>query len=102
MAIDKEFNLSNSDNAHIDRRFDEIMDELHKINGAFATNPDGTTDFAGHKQYHEAMIKAATAQEQFWNELKLEVAKKGIWSLLVIICGLVVVGVSAKFGIGGK
>jgi hypothetical protein len=89
-------------NAHIDKRFDEIMVELHKINGAFATNPDGTTDFAGHKQYHEAMIKAATAQEQFWNELKLEVAKKGIWSLLVIICGLVVVGISAKFGIGGK
>jgi hypothetical protein len=93
---------TSSDNAHIDRRFDEIMVELHKINGAFATNPDGTTDFAGHKNYHEAMIKAATAQEQFWYELKLEVMKKGIWSLLVIICGLVVVGISAKFGIGHK
>jgi hypothetical protein len=101
-VIEKDFYSSNSNNAHIDKRVDEIMVELHKINGAFATNPDGTTDFAGHKQYHEAMIKAATAQEQFWNELKLEVAKKGIWSLLVIICGLVVVGVSAKFGIGGK
>lgn len=91
-----------SDNAHIDKRFDEIMVELHKINGAFATNPDGTTDFDGHRQYHEAMIKAATAQEQFWHELKLEIAKKGIFSLLVIICGLVVVGISAKFGIGTK
>lgn len=100
--MNNEFHLAQSDNAHIDKRFDEIMVELYKINGAFATNPDGTTDFAGHRQYHEAMIKAATAQEQFWNELKLEVAKKGIWSLLVIICGLVVVGVSAKFGIGGK
>lgn len=94
--------LAQSDNAHIDRRFDEIMDALRQINGAFATNPDGTTDFDGHRKYHEAMIKAATAQEQFWNELKLEVAKKGIWSLLVIICGLVVIGVSAKLGIGGK
>lgn len=102
MEKEKELHSTQADNAHIDKRFDEIMVELHKINGAFATNPDGTTDFAGHKQYHEAMIKAATAQEQFWNELKLEVAKKGIWSLLVIICGLVVVGVSAKFGIGGK
>jgi hypothetical protein len=89
-------------NAHIDKRFDEIMIELHKINGAFATNADGTTDFSGHRQYHEAMIKAATAQEAFWYELKLEVMKKGIWSLLVIICGLVVVGIAAKFGIGGK
>lgn len=102
MSGEKEFHLAGSDNAHLDKRFDEIMDELRKINGAFATNPDGTTDFDGHRKYHEAMIKAATAQEQFWQELKLEVAKKGIWSLLVIICGLVVVGVSAKFGIGGK
>jgi hypothetical protein len=97
-----EMHLARSDNAHIDKRFDEIMAELRKINGAFATAPDGTTDFSGHRNYHESMIKAATAQEQFWYELKLEVMKKGIWSLLVIICGLVVVGVSAKFGIGSK
>ena len=102
MSGEKEFHLAGSDNAHLDRRFDEIMDALRQINGAFATNPDGSTDFAGHRNYHEAMIKAATAQEQFWYELKLEVMKKGIWSLLVIICGLVVVGVSAKFGIGAK
>lgn len=102
MESGKEFHLASSDNAHIDRRFDEIMDALRQINGAFATNPDGTTDFDGHRKYHEAMIKAATAQEQFWYELKLEVMKKGIWSLLVIICGLVVVGFSAKFGIGAK
>ena len=100
--MNNEFHLVQSNNAHIDKRFDEIMVELHRINGAFATNADGTTDFAGHKQYHEAMIKAATAQEQFWYELKLEVMKKGIWSLLVIICGLVVVGIAAKFGIGHK
>ena len=99
---DNFLHLAQSENAHIDKRFDEIMVELHKINGAFATNPDGTTDFSGHKQYHEAMIKAATAQEQFWQELKLEIAKKGVWSLLIIICGLVVVGISAKFGIAGK
>jgi len=95
----KEYNFSQTDNAHLDKRFDEIMDELRKINGAFARNPDGSVDHDGHRQYHEAMIKAATAQEQFWQELKLEVAKKGIWSLLVIICGLVVVGVSAKLGL---
>lgn len=100
--MNNEFHLAQSDNAHIDKRFDEIMGELQKINGAFAVNPDGTTDFSGHRQYHEAMIKAATAQEAFWYELKLEVMKKGIWGLLVIVCGLIVVGVSAKFGIGHK
>jgi hypothetical protein len=102
MSGDVEVHLAKADNAHIDRRFDEIMDALRQINGAFASNPDGTTDFSGHRQYHEAMIKAATAQEQFWQELKLEIAKKGVWSLLIIVCGLIVVGISAKFGIGTK
>lgn len=100
MSGDVEMHLTKADNAHLDKRFDEIMDELRNINNAFARNPDGSVDHDGHRQYHEAMIKAASAQEQFWRELKLEVAKKGIWSLLVIICGLVVVGVSAKLGFG--
>lgn len=102
MVNEQELHFSKTDNAYLDKRFDQVMDELQKINNAFARNPDGSVDHDGHRQYHEAMIKAATAQEQFWRELKLEVAKKGIWSLLVIICGLVVVGVSAKIGIGGK
>lgn len=97
-----EVHLAKSDNAHIDRRFDEVLIELRKINGAFARNADGSVDFDGHRKYHESMIAAAEAQTQFWNELKLEIAKKGIWGLLVIICGLVLVGLSAKLGLGGK
>lgn len=97
-----EVHLAKSDNAHIDRRFDEVLAELRKINGAFARNSDGSVDFDGHRKYHESMIAAAEAQTQFWNELKLEIAKKGIWGLLVIVCGLVLVGLSAKLGLGGK
>lgn len=97
-----EVHLAKSDNAHIDRRFDEIMDELKNISSAFAKNPDGTVDFDGHRRYHEAMIKAASAQEQFWQDLKLEIAKKGVWGLLTIIVGLVLVGLSAKIGIGAR
>jgi hypothetical protein len=97
-----EVHFASSDNAHIDRRFDEIMDELRNISSAFAKNPDGSVDFDGHRRYHEAMIKAASAQEQFWQDLKLEIAKKGVWGLLTIIVGLVLVGISAKFGIGSK
>lgn len=95
-----ESRLSRSDNEHIDARFDELLAEMRKINSAFAKTPDGQVDFDGHRRYHEQMIAAATAQEEFWRDLKLEVAKKGIWSLLVIICGLVVVGISAKFNLG--
>lgn len=98
----EEVHLAKSDNAHLDKRFDEVMDELQKMNGAFAKNPDGTVDYDGHRRYHEAMIAAATAQEQFWRELKLEIAKKGIWGLLVIVCGLIVIGLSAKLGLGAK
>lgn len=79
-------------------RFDEVIAELQKINGAFARNSDGTVDFDGHRRYHESMIAAAEAQTQFWRELKLEIAKKGVWGLLVIICGLVVIGLGAKLG----
>lgn len=98
----EEVHLAKSDNAHIDAKFDEILIELRKINSAFAKTPDGEVDFDGHRRYHESMIAAATAQEQFWRELKLEIAKKGVWGLLTIIVGLVIVGLSAKFGIGAK
>lgn len=96
--MDDGMHLCKQDADHIDRRLDEVMAELRSINGAFIHNSDGTVDHIGHRQYHESMVKAATAQEQFWQELKMEVAKKGVWSLLVIICGLVIVGLSAKFG----
>ncbi len=95
---DQEVHLAPSDNAHIDRRFDEVMQELKKIGTAFTTNEDGSTDFEGHRRFHESKILAARAEADFWRELKLEIAKKGIWSLLVVICGLIVVGASAKLG----
>lgn len=98
--MEQEVHLSHGDSSHIDRRFDEVMQELKKIHGAFASNDDGTTDFEGHRRFHEEKLKAAKAEAEFWAELKLEIAKKGIWSLLVIVCGLVVIGLSAKLGIG--
>jgi len=95
----EEVHLAKSDNEHLDRRFDEVISELKKINGAFATNPDGSTDFDGHRRFHEEKLRAAKAEAEFWAELKMEIAKKGIWSLLVIVSGLVVVGISAKLGL---
>lgn len=96
--MEQEVHLSPSDSGHIDRRFDEVMRELKKIHGAFASNEDGSTDFEGHRRFHEEKLRAAKAEAEFWSELKLEIAKKGLWSLLVIVCGLVVIGLSAKLG----
>lgn len=83
----------------IDDRLDEILSEVRKIHGAFPRTTDGETDFDGHRQYHEAMIRAAEAQAAFWNELKLDVVKKGVWGAVVIIVGLVLTGLAAKFGL---
>ena len=98
--MQEQTHLSTGDNEHLDRRFDEVMAELKKIHGAFASNDDGSTDFDGHRRFHEEKLRAAKAEAEFWAELKMEIAKKGIWSLLVIVCGLVVVGMSAKLGLG--
>lgn len=84
----------------IERKLDLILDHLTKIEGAFARNEDGTVDIDGHRRYHEAMIEAAKEQAQFWRELKLDIAKKGAWGLLIIVLGLVVVGFQSKFGLG--
>jgi len=91
--------MNDKNEQHIEERLDELLDEMHKITGAFARNNDGSIDFDGHRRYHESMIEAAEAQTQFWREMKLEIAKKGIWGLLVILCGLVMVGLATKFGI---
>ena len=45
------------------------------------------------------MIKAARAQEEFWKELRIDIAKKGVWGLLIILVGLVLTGIAAKFGV---
>ena len=61
---------------------------------------DGKVDFAGHRRAHDAMIRAAKAEEDFWREMKLDLAKKGAWGLFLILCGLVVAGISVKLGFG--
>lgn len=56
-------------------------------------------DILAHRIAHEQMMEAAREQTKFWRELRLEVAKKGVWFLLVVIAGLVVMGVYAKLGV---
>lgn len=87
------------DEAHkIESRLDEILTEIKKIHGGFPRTEYGETDFAGHREAHEEMIKAARAQAEFWNELKLDIAKKGVWGMVIILIGLVMAGLAAKLG----
>lgn len=83
--------------SHIESQLVEIKTCVATIKLAF---PEG--DIEGHRKYHEAKIKAAVAEEAFWKDLKLDVAKKGAWSVFVILVGLVVLGISTKLGVSPK
>lgn len=80
------------------KRVEDIEENIVVIIKAFP-HIDSEADFDGHRKAHEAMIKAAQAQERFWNEMKLDIAKKGTVGLLVIIIGLVMTGLATKLGI---
>ena len=82
----------------INQRLSEILEEVKKIHGAFPRDSKGETDFDGHREYHEAMIRAAEAQAEFWKELRLDIAKKGMWGLIITIGTLIVIGLSTKLG----
>ena len=86
----------------IERKLDLILTEFKKFETGFPKNDDGSPDYDGHRRFHEAKIRAAEAEARFWDELKLDIAKKGTWGLLILILGLVLVGLSTKFGITMK
>ena len=59
--------------------------------------PDG---IEGHRKAHEAMIAAAKAEEQFWQDLRRDVAKKSIWGILHILTILLLGTLAVKLGVG--
>lgn len=78
----------------------ELRDhELKEIGWHSDAFPGG--DLTGHRKAHESMIEASKAQEEFWRELRIDIAKKGLWFLLVTLCGLVIAGLVSKGGIAG-
>lgn len=82
-----------------DEKLDAILAELKIIKNAFPEDESGNIDADGHRRYHEEMIKAAQAQTAFWRELKLDLAKKGLFGLLVILVGLILSGLAVKIGV---
>lgn len=72
---------------------DELAKAIGPIMDAF---PDGP---ANHRMAHEKQMKAAEAEENFWRELKVGIAKKSIWGILQVLIFLLVAGLAAKFGL---
>lgn len=85
--------------AHIEAQLDEVLAELKAIKSAFPEDEYGNMDGTGHRRYHEEMIAAARAQTAFWNDLKNELVRKGLFGLLVIALGLMFTGLMVKTGI---
>lgn len=83
----------------IEKKLDLILAEVKHMRSAFPKDEDGEVDYDGHRKYHEHLIRAAEAQEAFWNDLKKEIIKKGIIGAMVIALGLLWLGAQAKLGI---
>jgi hypothetical protein len=63
-----------------------------------AAFPDGPEK---HAEYHQKLINAAKAEEEFWQTAKVEIIKRGVGGLLwvlSVVFGLILLGLSAKFG----
>lgn len=74
-----------------DRHIQDEMEFRAEVLAAFPGN-----DPNNHRVAHEAMIRAAEAQERFYNELKLDLAKNGVRGFVVIVIGLIVTGAVIK------
>lgn len=79
-----------------DKGLREVADTLRK---AF---PAG--DVHAHRAYHEAQILAQAEQAKFWRDLRLDLAKKGLWAVLLVLMGFVVTGfvhwIKGQTGVG--
>lgn len=82
---------------HIDDEEPTLKSILQAINALRDAFPEG--DLAGHRKFHDSAIAAKKAEERFWTELKLDLAKKGAWGLLIIITGLTLTGLFSKAGL---
>lgn len=81
------------------KKIDKMMEEMHAISNGFVKNDDGTVDYDGHRRYHVSIIQSMNAQEKFWNELRIDLAKKGLWFVLLVVAGFVVLGIQTKLGL---
>lgn len=80
---------------HVGRFERHIQEEATLMSNFLKAYPN--EDPVAHRQYHEAVMRAAEEQEKFWRELRIDVAKKSIWGLITILVGLVLAGVAVKF-----
>lgn len=88
--------LERRSHASLERQLAEIKATLDRFAQAFPVDEYGNVDSAGHRQFHESKIAAAEAERVFWQELKLDLAKKGLYAILTVLVGFIIAGLMAK------
>ncbi|WP_429474782.1 hypothetical protein [Paraburkholderia atlantica] len=78
--IDQRHVENRSDNEVQGRKLDEVIRRVDDLHKAF---PGG--DWDGHRRYHETLIGKAEARAKFYDDLRAELAKKGIWALIGLL-----------------
>ncbi|AET91088.1 hypothetical protein BYI23_B004810 [Burkholderia sp. YI23] len=53
-------------------------------------------DWEGHRLYHEAVIKKMEARAKLYEDLRADLAKKGLWAVIVAIGAAIWFYVKAK------
>ena len=94
--------------AFIDHEAVEKANQEEQLATFMAGFPNG--DPVPHREYHEAKIRAAKAEERFWSMAQEKVVEKGIegiFGALKIVVILALTGLAMKFGLalplfGGK
>lgn len=75
----------------IEKDIKVLTDRVDDLTRGF---PNGDPD--GHRLYHEASIKRIEARTRFYEALRAELAKQGLWSLIVFMGAALIYYVKSK------
>lgn len=78
----------------------QLVEEAMVETRAALLNAFPAGDVHAHRAAHEQMMKAAAAEQAFWDDLKKDIAKKSIWGILQILILLVFGSALVKLGLG--
>jgi hypothetical protein len=67
----------------VETKVNEVIRRVDDLHDAF---PGG--DWDGHRRYHEAVIKRVEAREKFYQDLRTNLATKGLWALILMLTGM--------------
>jgi hypothetical protein len=68
----------------VEDKLNVLFDRVDDLAKGF---PDG--DWEGHRRYHEAVIKKMEARTKFYDDLRGDLAKKGLWAVILTMAAAI-------------